>query len=319
MRSRTSEEKRIAAALILITLAIVGYVAGSGRSTAAPAGSTSEASNAATTLNYAAGSSWRSAAAAPTIPGLTIAQPLILAPGGNGARAGLVVGEMRNSEFGPLPPQFLADLHQPPEAEVVDLANTQAYRYQRLSDAGSPLGLSLYTIPTSPTRAMALACYAAPGSAGYMPACERLVSTLTIATANPQTEVRATSVLTPDPGYGRRIGAAASRVNALLGTLRPALHKSGLQSTASGLAERLADGLTVVAESLSKVKPPAAAARAQVTLAQSLKQVSAAYSSLRAGASAGSTDGYAIARTQVYAAEAGLSTALRNFTLIGYQ
>jgi hypothetical protein len=319
MRTRRSDERRIAVVLILITVAIVGYVAGSGRSNAAPAASTREASNAGTTVNYASSVGWRPAPRAPAIPGLAIAQPVVLAPAGDGTRAGLVVGALLGSEYGPIPPQFIARLGRAPSGEVVDLPNTQAYRYSGLSDTGSPLTLTLYTIPTSPTSVTAMVCYAAAGASSYMRTCEQLAATLTIATGSPRAEVRAYDLLTPQAAYGRQIGAAAARVDALLLTLRPELRPGASRRTVSKFAERLADGLASAAKSLSPLRPPPAAAPAHVTLSHALSQTSAAYSALAVAVSAGDASGYASARTQIYSAEAGLGAALQNFTLLGYQ
>jgi hypothetical protein len=50
-----------------------------------------------------------------------------------------------------------------------------------------------------------------------------------------------------------------------------------------------------------------------------LKRARAAYSALGAAVSAGNASAYAAARAEVYSAEGALSTALRDFTLLGYR
>ena len=319
MRPRTLEEKRVIAALILFTVAIVGYLAGHGRATAAPVENTREASNAVTTLNYASNFAWYAASAAPRVPGLSIAQPLVLAPNGDGADGGLIVGQLLDGESSPLPPQLLAHLRQLPNTDVVDFSDTQAYRYSPLSVTGSRERLALYTIPNSATGMTAVVCYASAGFPGYMRACERLVATLTIQTGKPQVEVRNPDPLTPDAAYGRHIAAVIARVDALLLALRPEIHSGVSRDTVASLANRAAEGLTGAVKSLSALRSPLSARRVHIALSESLAQARVGYSALGAAVSTGDAAAYAAARAQVYSAEAGLSTALRDFTLLGYQ
>jgi hypothetical protein len=319
MRSRTREEKRIIAILVVMTVAILGYVVGHDRASAVRVENMREASNPVTIVHYPAASGWQPASAAPTVPGLSIAQPLVLAPAGNATRGGLIVGQLLGSESSPLPLQLLAHLPRLPNTEVVDLANTQAYRYSPLSVTNSSQSVTLYTIPDPSASTTAIVCYTSPGFSIYMRACERLAASLTIASGRPDGgEVRAVDPLTPEAGYGHRIAAVAAQTDELLLTLRPEIRPGASQATVSTLAGRLADRLASVADSLSAVRPPPAAGRVHAALSESLKQARAAYSALGAAVSAGNASEYALARTQINAAEAGISSALRSFALLGY-
>ena len=317
-RSRVSQDKQIIAVLLLLTVAIVGYLDGHGHSSGAQVERSREASNAVTVINYDAASGWLAAPRAPAIPGLAVAQPLVVGPGGDGARAGLIVGKMLGSEFGPVPPQLLAGVRQPPDTQVVDLLNTQAYRYSGLSIKSSGMALTLYTIPTSSASTTAIVCYAKSGSAGDLRACERLAGTLTIATSSPQVEVRTYQSLTPQLAFGKQISAVAARVQTLLSTLRPELRQGASRADSAAVARRLAGGLAGAAGSLAAVSPPPAAARAQGSLSESLAHAHEAYSALAASLESGDESAYATAMTQVYDAEASLSAALRNFRLLAY-
>jgi hypothetical protein len=319
MRIRTREETRVITALAVMTVAILGYIVGHARPITVPVESTRETANAVTIVHYASASGWRPASAAPTVPGLSIAQSLVLAPNGDASHGGLVVGQLLGSESSPLPSQLLAHLPQLPETQVVALANTQAYRYSPLNVTGSGQALTLYTIPNSPTSTTAILCYASPGSAIYMHACERLAAGLTIAGGTPEGgEVRAVHPLTPEAGYGRRIAAAAARADQLLLLMRPAIRPGASRAKVSTLAGRLANGFAGVAKSLSAVHPPPAAERVHAALSASLGQARAAYAALGSAVSAGNAAAYATARTDIVTAEAGLSGALRNFALLGY-
>jgi hypothetical protein len=93
----------VIAASILVSVAIFGYLIGHSRSSAAPAEGVREASNAVGSLDYPSTSGWRPAPAAPRIPGLSIAQPLVLAPEGDTSRAGLIAGQFVENGSLPLP------------------------------------------------------------------------------------------------------------------------------------------------------------------------------------------------------------------------
>jgi hypothetical protein len=318
-RRRVSQDRQIIAVLLLLTVAIVGYLEGHDRSSGTSAERSREAANAVTVVNYDPASGWLPASGVATIPGLAVAQPLVLGPGGDSARGGLIVGKMLGSEFGPVPPQFLAALRQPPDTEVVNLLSTQAYRYSGLSVASSGLALTLYTIPTSAASTTAIVCYAQPGSSAYLSACEQLAGTLTIATSSPQTEVRTYQALAPQLSFGKQIGAIASHVETLLGTLRPELHQGASTSASAAAATRLAGGFAAAAASLAGVTPPPAASRAQGSLSESLGRAHDAYAALAASLSDEDESANAAALTQVYTAEASLSTALKNFGLLAYK
>ncbi len=318
-RRRVSQDKQIVAVLLLLTIAIVGDQDGHGHSSGAQVERTREASNTATVINYDAASGWLAAPRAPTIPGLAIAQPLLLGPGGNGARSGLIVGKMLGSEFGPVPPQLLAQVREPPDTQVVDLLNTQAYRYSGLSITSSGMALTLYTIPTSATSTTAIVCYAQAGSSRDLQACERLAGTLTIATSSPQVEVRTYQSLSPQLAYGNQISAVAARVKALLSTLRAQLRPGASKAASAAVATRLADGLAGAAGSLATVSPPPAAARAQGSLSESLARTQEAYSALAASLGSGDESAYSAALTQIYVAEASLDSALKDFGLLAYK
>ena len=302
-----------------MTVAVVAYLAGHGRAVAVSVENTREASNAAMIVHYSPTSGWRPASVPATVPGLPIAQPLVLAPHGDAAHGGLVVGQLPDSEPTPLPSPFLARMPRPPSTQVVDLANTQAYRYSAFSVTGSSDVLTLYTIPGSSRSTTAILCYASAGFSAYMKECEHLAATLTIAGGTPEGgEARAVHPLAPEAGYGRRIAAIAVRTNELLLSLRPEIRSGASRGTVSTLAGRLADGLSAVADTLSKLRPPPAAERVHASLTEAVRDAGGGYSALATAVSAGSVSDYATARTQIYAAEAALSSALKSFALLGY-
>jgi hypothetical protein len=313
------DEKRLVVVLLLVTVAILGYLIG-GRSSSASAPETMhEASNAATSITYAAASGWTQASRAPAISDISIAQPLVLAPRGNATQTGLIVGQLLGSEPTPLPAKLLEGLREAPATAVVDLANTQAYRYSQVNVSGSDRHLTLYTIPTSANTTQAVVCYAPAGSTGSLEACEKLAGTLSIAAGRPQAEVHAYQNLTPQAAYGGQIRAVVARVNQLIATIRPEIRAGVLRSTASSSAQRLSEGLAVTAASLAALSPPPAAVEAHAALSKALTRTRTAYAALSGALLAESTSRYEAARSRIDTAEAALSTAVKNITLLGYQ
>ncbi len=310
---------------ILLTVAVLGYLAGamvangSSNSTSthtrvgpAPAEGTVAVSSP-VVLAYPAAPGWRVASGAPTIPGLSIVTPLLLEPAAGGGRVGLIAGRLATAGPSPLPVQLLARLSRFPVGEVVDLTNTQAYRY-RLTIPGFARQLTIYAIPSSAATA-AIACYApASGAlAGDLQVCEQIVAKLAL-----QVEAQSYELLTPDAGYAHQLSAAIAHVNELRLALRPAMRAGIASATLSGLATRLAAGLAGSAETLSTLQPPAAAGSAHTTLSTALWRTRDAYAALAAAANANSAARYAAARGLVQEAEANLASALRSYRLLGY-
>jgi len=99
---------------VLVLVAIGGYLIGIHRTSGAPATASSAssaqetriASGPSVLLEYPTG--WEPASTPPAIPGLSIARPLLLAPGGDAARAGLISGQFPPGGSSPLPSAFLA-------------------------------------------------------------------------------------------------------------------------------------------------------------------------------------------------------------------
>ena len=175
-------------------------------------------------------SGWLPASAAPTIPGLVGGPAARAGPGWQRRTRGPRRREDARQRIRPVPPQFLTALREPPDTEVVDLLNTQAYRYSGLGVASSGLALTLYTIPTSATSTTAIVCYAQrrvlERSAGVRTARRHAHD------RDDQPAGRSADLSVADPPAGLRtqISAIASRVNALLGTLRPQLRQGASTS-----------------------------------------------------------------------------------------
>jgi hypothetical protein len=299
------------AALVVIAAAILGYLAGHGRPAAASGEYMRTAFAASVQLSYPAG--WQRVAAAPEIPGLSFANPVVLAPDGDGANAGLVTGQLPSGEPSPLPRSFVARMRWFPNTQEVDLLNTQAYMYSSLRVPDFDRMLTLYVVPNPGGNPTALACYASTGFSADMRTCGQIAATLTVLGQSQNYS------LTPEPGYARKVSASIAALDGERVSLRRAMAQRVVPAAEQGLATRLAEGFANAAASLSALEPSYVAGQAQATLSGALGQARNAYTGLAAALSAESSSRYAAAITQVNEAEASVNTALESFALLGYE
>jgi hypothetical protein len=295
----------------LVVVAIVGYLLGVHRSSAPSIPVVPQAqrvaSGASVLLEYPA--SWQPAASPPTLPGLTLSNPLLLAPGGKAAQAGLLSGQLAAGAPSPLPVSFLALLHVVPHVEVVNLAHLQAYRFGGLSGYGQTL--DLYVIPTVAGSPTALVCYAPSKSSSYLDPCEQIVASATLV-------AQTTYNLSPSAAYASQLAGVITALEKERLTLRREIHASTALSAAGAFASTLADRLESAVTSLTAIEAPQAASVAQTALLAALREAHAAYAALATAGSSDDAVSYSTAEAQVNAAEASVDSALRNYALLGY-
>ena len=295
---------------VVLVVAILGYLAGHRHVAAASIEATRATTSAGIELKYP--TSWRHARATTTIPGLSIAHPLVLVPSDRSAHAGLLSGQFPLGQTSPLPPQLLTLMSGAPNVQVVNLSGGQAYRYSGIGLRGYDGTLDLYVIPNPGESPKVLACYAAKGSSAYLSQCEQIVETFT-----PEGHT-ATYDLTPNAAYARSVDGLIVRLNADRLALRRQMTSSASPATVSGLATTLADHFASVVASLSVLEPPLVTGSAQATLAASIVRARDAYRSLATATATPGAVGYDAARAQVESAEAGVDRALEGFALLGY-
>ena len=311
---RTTPSLLQLAAPLLLVIAIAGFVAGHRHASSAPAGAsdrTQSAYGSSVLLEYPA--NWRQVDTrlAPAIPGLTITGAVLLSPGGEGVRAGLLSGRIPRGESSPLPDAFLAHLHRAPRTDVVDLLDAQAYRYSHLSLPRYNRILDLYVLPSPAGGDAALACYASKPLASYLKQCQQIVAGLTLVGRSP-------TDLTPEAGYAGRLGQLVEKLDRKRLELRASMRASTAPATSSRLAATLAERFAAAARSLSVLEPPPPVGPTQAALASAIVRARQAYETLSAAAPAGSSSHYATAQASVEAAEGDVDAALQDFALLGY-
>jgi hypothetical protein len=304
----TARRLPVLAAALLALAVIAGFLAGHHRAQPAPKEQVLLARQASVALEYP--SSWRPAVSAPVIPGLSIAHPLVLAPGGDAARAGLISGQLPAGEPGPLPEPFVALMPELPRTEVVSILDVRAYRYSRVRVPAYAPSLELYVIATA-RRPTAIACYASQGASSYLRQCEQIVATLT-PVGHLEYDVK------PRAGYSSRLGPVIGELDGERLIIRRQMGVVRAPRAVARLATTLAARFATTAAAIRALRPPAAAAAAQAALVASLERAGESYRAL-AGAASGPASGVAAAQAQVGSAESGVDGALATFALLGYK
>jgi hypothetical protein len=297
--------------IALVLAAVFGYLAGSHRvsssSGQSPTGPAQLANAAGLVLEYPVG--WEHPAAPKSIPGLELTEAITLSPHGEAA-AGLLAGMLPAGEPAPLPAGFLARLGRAPQAEVVSLVSTQAYRYSAIDLPGYSGVFDLYAIPSgSGTRL--IACFAPERLTAAGEACERIVANVTLTGT-------AALTLTPSAAYAGALAPAVSALDRARLSVRKQLGESASASAVVAPARSLASRYEHAAGTISTLEAPAPAAAAQVELSHSLSAASKAYDELAAAAESEGVSAYDAARQRVAGAESDVDRALENLVLVGY-
>ena len=295
---------------VLLAAAVIGYLVGHSHSHGASSQSARTAKGAHVLVEYPPG--WRPVSVTARVPGLTIAHPQLIAPGGDAARAGLIVGSLPAGELGPLPRRFVSRLTALPQTAVVDLVESQAYRYAQFSGPGLREPLTVFVLPSPGAEPTALACYAPLRTSAYLRECERAVSGVTVVD---QSQIYQ---LSPEPGYAARISSAISPLDSLRTSLKRELHLQVTAVRAQQLAMQLAAAFAQAADALSSLEASPAATAVQTALASSIRRAGAGYRALAAAAQERSPLAYAAAQKRISLAESDVDWALENFVLLGY-
>lgn len=315
MLKRENAGSLVLVASLIVFAAILGYAVGHGRGGSSSGEAVRDATTSNTLLEYPERAGWRPVGTAPGIAGLSFTQLLLLAPGGQSNKAGLVAGQLANVGSSPLPPVFLAHTVGLPKTEIVELENTEAFKYSGIETGSSNTAFTLYTIPTPGATQPAVACYAPASDVATMRTCEGIAGSLTITS---QTGATPIEQLVPNAGYAQQVGAVIARVEQVRSAMRTGVGERAVQSSVAALSEHAASGLSSASASIALLHPPAAAEQVQSALIHSLSSTGDAYSALAEAAEAGEQAGYAEARADLISAEASLDSALGAYSLLGY-
>ena len=269
--------RRLAAALvtgvvIIAAAAFAGSRLGSSSATGEPKATNVAAGG---PLRVSFPSTWGTGAGSAAVPGVTLADPVALAPtGAAGADAAMLAG-MLPASVALLPSRLRAQLTtEPSPAQIVKLEKTQAYRYAGLRPSGGRTALTLFIVPTRSGR-VAMVCSApvnAPRS--VTTGCGRIVSSATVDGA--------ATDLQPDAAYARALSQLLGRLAATERTQLPRLGAARTSAQQVAPARALAAAASAARLAAGRLKAPLAIAPADAAIASALSARAAAYRSLAA-------------------------------------
>ncbi len=299
-----------AAGLLLVVAAVAGVlVGGAGASGPAAPAFTSSASVGPLELAFPAG--WQRLQTPPQIPGLSFANPLVLAPPAPpGAR--LDAGTLAATGPTLLPAAFLALLPAPPPSGApVRIGSLEALRYSGLQPRGLAGPLTVYAIPTN-QGVLILACAAGVPASGFPAACDRVAATAKLVGAS-------AFPLGPSPVFAGQLKAALARLSA---ARRPA--EAHLVGAGTAAAQAAADReLAAAYARAAREVTAAAAANPLVTagagqIAAALTAIARAYQSSASAAAANDQAAYAAAGRALAAAGPAAGRAITGLRALGY-
>jgi hypothetical protein len=291
----------------VIALAVVGFVVGSsgGGGTETPANNSS-ASAGVLTITFP--DTWQRVASAPPIPGLTLKDPIALAPKGGPAVGALTAGMGTSSDPTLLPASFKSSLSNPPkQGDPVNLGQLQAYRYTGLKPKNYPQELTVYTVPTDAGVATIACSAAAAQAASYLPECERAASTLTLSGA------QAFDLGVPK-AYADSLNGTISKLQSARKAGLARLKAAKTPAAQASAARQIAAAYAAAARTLAGLKGPPQLGATNTAIITSLRRAQGGYASMATSVARGDRGGYLAGAATVKTADAALAKALKELS-----
>ncbi len=293
----------------LLALA-AGYVTGA-QSRSTPRNAATSVPGTPLTLEYPV--HWRRASLPAALSDLGLEQAIVLAPGGDAIGGGLLaVGVAEEGDL--LPRAVLARLAGTLLGEAISLG-APAFRYEELSVVGSDIHATAYSIPAGGDRYTLAMCFAPPGGAHTRSRCEEIVER----SQTPAEGSEGLAELEPQPAYAKQLSATLNELQKVQAQAHAAMAGTPIAATVAYAATQLASAFAGAAATLEKLNPPAVADHAGSELQSTMLKAEIAYTALADAAEAGRNGGFALARTRVEEAEAGVHGALQGLELLGYR
>ena len=301
-RRTTSPALVALGALLVVVLAVVGFLVGHSGSGDEP--SSDQQRVASGPLAVSPPSSWRLVETEFNVPGLHLSDGTRLAPGGTPSRGVLEVGTTDAKTPTLLPASFVKRLDRaPPRDDPVRLGDLEAYRYADVQVRGFNRRLNVYVAPT--TEGVATIACTAPEAvaAAFMPDCESAATTLELQSGDAYP-------LGADTAYSKKLNATMRKLNAARSNQTRALRQAKTARGQAQAAASLAGAYRSAAQALAstQVSPELATQNARVVRA--LRQASAAYGQLAGAARKANKGAYRAATRDVASAERDLRRAL---------
>ncbi len=245
----------------------------------------------------------------PPSPGLGLANAVAVSPRSD-PKAVLTLGTLPPGDPALLPPSVLASLHSVPPAQITRLGALSFYRYPDLVRLSSGVAESVYATPTTIGTLVGV-CAAPPGDTGATGGCERVLSTVSLASGSILGTASSVSYATALDSVISKLNATRAQLGSQLANARTA----SLQATA---ATQLAAADAAAALAVSRLNAGLAKS-VNSQLAAALGASAAAYGALAQAAQRHDASAFAAARASVASSQAAISSALQQLSALGYR
>jgi hypothetical protein len=309
----------IAAGVILAIVLgfVIGGSGGGGSSDTAsppPKGGltgTAEATNAAVKVP----SGWSKLDTAPDVPGLSVAAPTAVAPGGKDGEDAIVFGNVDRAADNPalLAGTFLQGLDEPPSspdaAVQIGDSGLQAYRYDGLKPNGFDREVTVYAVPTSAGVAT-LACLSKDVSA-MATTCDQIANSMTLSDGKPVP-------VGPSKAYARPVSKAMSTLGKADKSGLSKLKSAKTPQAQAAATRSLSNAYDKAAKSVAKIDANPQDGSLQTQLVRALRQTGAAYDKAAKAAARKSKSGFAGANGDIGSGRKAVADALARMKAAGY-
>jgi hypothetical protein len=298
----------VAAAVVgVVALGVIGYLVGhsGSKGTKTPANNSS-ASAGPITVTFP--DTWQRVNSVPPIPGLTLKNPVAVAPKGGQTVGTLTAGMVTAADPSLLPVTFKKRLSGPaPKGEPVRLGTVQAYRYTGLKPNNFPQELTVYTVPTDAGVAT-VACSARAAEAGtFLPQCESAASTLTLSSA------KAIDLGVP-PSYAKTVNNTIKKLQAQRAAALKKLKTATTPGAQAAAARQVAAAYAGAATTLASQQGGPQVDAANTAIVAALRAGAAGYTQIASGAAADDAGRYTTGTSAVKKADSGLQKALKSLS-----
>ena len=303
------------AAVVVVALAVGGYLVGHSGGKAKAAAPTGGISAGKATVAIPSG--WHEIKNVPDVPYLPLKEAVGMSPSA-GDKDGLVLGKAHLTWPYLLPLALIGHESAQPRsayntrAYVVKIGKVQAHRTSGLK-FGSATGL--YTIFTFPqqgaTEVPAAVCYSKTSSVSALEDCERVVSGISVSDAKLYD-------LVPSSAYASSVSAALGTLNTSRASGIKALKLAKTGAAQAKAARSLSKAYKAAGARLRASAPPAYARPANDKIVAAMGSAAGAYGSLATAAAAKSSSRYSAARAKASAAEKRLADAILDLRNLGY-
>jgi hypothetical protein len=299
----------IAIAAGVVIAAAVGFLVGGSGGKSSSGGTPTVAAD---TADFAVKvpPSWARQATAPSVPGLTLADPVAIGPkdGRDAVLIGTVKSAADNSTL--LPAELIKAAGRVPDRSAVKVGGVQAYRYENVSLGGH--NVTLFAAPTSAGVATLACVTPAADAAAFKPQCDAVANTIALKGAKG-------FPVGPSATYAKAVADTMASVNKADAAGQAALKRAKAPADMAGATAATAKAYSNAAAKLGGLELSPADKSITATLVAALNKTGTAYGKAAAAARKKDSAGFRKQSAAVKAGKAAIADALSRIKAAGYE